>query len=99
MLYFYYEHVRLFLLTVRHVDEQVLELLLFARHLHGRHPDGEARPRLLLLLVDQFEQPGQGAGDDAHVLRMVVYPQHRVRLTWRDRENVDWLEYGGGFVI
>ena len=49
--------------------------------LHGRDPHGEARPGLLLPLVDEFEQPGDGARDDPQSLQGVVPTNHSVGFT------------------
>ena len=73
------------LLTISHVSQQVLEFLLLPGHLHGADPHREASARLLLLLVDELEEPGDGAGDDAQVLGGVVHADHRVRLACKYR--------------
>lgn len=65
-----------------HLGQQVPQVLLLAPHLHGRDADREAGAGLLLPLVDELEEPGDGAGDDAQALCGVVSPDHGVGLAW-----------------
>lgn len=55
----------------------------FGTDLHSRHADGEARSRFLLALVDELEQPGDGAGDYAQALEGIIAADHGVGLACR----------------
>lgn len=48
-----------------HVRQQVLQLLIFPKDFHSRHSNGEAGARLLLALIDELEEPGNGTGHNA----------------------------------
>ena len=68
-----------------HLGQQVPQALVPAAHLHGRDADGEARARPLLALVQEPEEPGDGAGHDAQALRRAVPPDHGEGLAWGPR--------------
>lgn len=54
------------------IRKQVLQALVLAVDFHGRHPYREASASLLLALVDELEQPGDGTGRNAKVLHGAV---------------------------
>lgn len=70
-----------------HLRQKVLQRLVLPTDLHGRHADREARARLLLALVDELEEPGDGAGHNAQALGGAVFANHGERLAWRRRRG------------
>lgn len=68
----------------RNLRQQVLQFLIFPEDFHRRHSDGEAGARLLLALIDELEEPGNGTGHNAQTLRAAVFANHGVCLAlWR----------------
>lgn len=66
-----------------HLRQQVLQLLVFPKNLHRGDPHRETSARLLLALVDEFEEPRYGTGHDAEALGGAIFADHGVCLTLR----------------
>ena len=64
----------------RHLRQQVLQLLVLPEDFHSGHSNREARARLLLALIDELEEPGNGTGHNAEALSGAVFANHGVCL-------------------